>query len=206
MSSLANVCAADHSLETATTFTTEQARARFEERFREFENKARHLFGRWRYRPQARDEAVADSLALTWHRIVAMVKAGKANDHLMTSAFYFSCRQTHCGRKIRGSHSRDLFERINKRDQPEIESIGIPFGAIAENFVSRCASVPDIVQFRIDVPDWLDTLKPIERDRALDLATGATTKELAKEWRVSPAAVSQLRRRLMESYERFTSR
>src|SRR5215471_14278863 len=80
-------------------FNLAEARARFEERFPEFRNKARRYFSD--YEPEAKDEAIANSLFLTWHHFTALVRKGKADDKLLTTAFYFSMRQTRSGRMMR---------------------------------------------------------------------------------------------------------
>jgi hypothetical protein len=82
-----------------TMFTMSEARARFEERFPEFRNKARAYFGD--FLPEAKDEAIANSLFLTWHHFTALVRNDKADDALLTSTFYYSMRQTRCGRMMR---------------------------------------------------------------------------------------------------------
>src|SRR5262245_18478716 len=88
-------------------FTPAQARARFEERFPEFRNKARAYFSDCM--PEAKDEAIANSLFLTWVNFTALVKNGRADDRLLTSVFYFACRQTRSGRMmraVRNCHAR----------------------------------------------------------------------------------------------------
>ena len=53
------------------------------------------------FKPEAKDEAIANSLFLTWHHFVSLVNCGKADDALLNSTFYFSCRQTRSGRMMR---------------------------------------------------------------------------------------------------------
>ena len=94
---------------------TNSARARFEERFPELQNKARAYFAD--YKPEAKDEAVANSLFLTWHHFTGLIKNGKADDQLLTSTFYYSCRQTRSGRMMRtvkASKSRELWDHALK--------------------------------------------------------------------------------------------
>ncbi|MGO8900529.1 MAG: hypothetical protein ACLQU5_19605 [Isosphaeraceae bacterium] len=182
-------------------FTMTEARARFEARFPEFQNKARAYFAD--YKPEARDEAIANSLFLTWHHFTALIEKGKADDALLTSTFYFACRQTRSGRMMRtvkASKSRELFDHSRKTGE------AIVTGVDWEAFVSKRNTVPEIVAFRVDTQAWLDSLTENQRQRAMDLAEGTSTKELAKRWNVSAPAVSLYRRQLNESYERFMSR
>jgi hypothetical protein len=178
--------------------TMSEARARLEARFPELQSKARAYFADCK--PEAKDESVANSLFLTWHHFVALVKSGKADDQLLTSTFYFSCRQTRSGRVMRAKkhdRSRELWDHAHKTGQAIVT--GIDF----DTYVSKRDTVPDIVAFRIDTQAWLDSLTEIQRQRALDLAEGHATNELAKRWNVSAPAVSNVRRQLNESYERF---
>ncbi len=196
MSSLLNGQSAHHS-----PLTLDQARERFEQRFNEFQCKAKTYFQD--YKPEAKDEALANSLFLTWHHFVSLVKSGKADDALLLSTFYYSCRQTRSGRMMRavkGSKSRELWDHASKSGE------AIVTGVDWEAFVSKRNTVPDIVAFRVDTQDWLDSLTESQRQRAMDLADGSSTKELAMRWNVSAPAVSLYRRQLNESYERFMNR
>jgi hypothetical protein len=182
------------------SFTEDQARARFAERYPEFRNKIAHHFRD--HTPEARDEAIANTFALLWAYIVGtLIPDGNATDPLMLSALYFCCRQTRVGR--RGAHTRVgtgyhlLSGSVRDGVPSTINHLDL------NHFVASRDSIPDIVSFRIDTPAWLASLTPRQRDRALEMAQGATTSELAERWRVSRAAVSLYRRQLNESYERF---
>ncbi len=162
-------------------------------RVSEFEGRALKYFAD--FTPEAKDEAIANTLFLTWHNFVPLVAKGKADDHLLTITFYFACRQTRAGRVMRtvkASKFRDVWNHAL-----------VVTGAHLENFVSERNTVPDIVAFRIDTQAWLDSLTEHQRQRALELSDGSTTRELAERWHVSPPAVSLYRRQLHESYERF---
>jgi hypothetical protein len=174
-------------------FTMTEARARFETRFPELQNKAKAYFADCK--PEAKDESVANSLFLTWHHFVSLIEKGKADDKLLTSTFYFSCRQTRDGRMMRAvkhEKSRELWV-----------GDAVQTGINLDAYVSKRDTVLDIVAFRIDTQAWLDSLTENQRQRALDLADGTGTKELAERWKVSAGAVSLYRRQLNESYERF---
>jgi hypothetical protein len=179
-------------------FTMTEARARFEARFPELQSKARAYFAD--YKPEAKDESVANSLFLTWHHFVALIEKGKADDALLTSTFYFSCRQTRAGRMMRtvkSDKSRELWDYARKTGKRIVSGINL------DAYVSKRCSVLDVVAFRIDTQAWLDSLTENQRQRALDLAGGTGTKELPERWKVSAGAVSNFRRQLNESYERF---
>jgi len=183
------------------TMTMTEARERFEARFPELQSKAKAYFHH--FKPEAKDEAVANSLFLTWHEFVSLVENGKADDAMLTSTFYFACRQTRSGRMMRAvkaSKSRELWDHVRKGGHAVLTGIDL------DAFVGKKNAVLDIVAFRIDTEAWLDSLTENQRQRAMDLADGTSTSELAKRWNVSAPAVSLYRRQLNESYERFMNR
>jgi len=143
---------------TSTAFTPTEARARFEQRFAEFHNKARAYFAD--FTPEAKDEAVANSLFLAWHQLTVLVQNGKADDRLLTGAFYFACRQTRSGRTIRSSHSRDLFDQARRGGQVIVRGLDL------DAYVSRRTSVLDTVAFKVDTRAWLASLTTEQRRRA----------------------------------------
>ena len=63
--------------------------------------------------------------------------------------------------------------------------------------------VPDQVQFRIDWPAWLRTLTPRERRIIKEMARGERTMDLGREFELSPARISQLRREFHDGWARF---
>jgi hypothetical protein len=171
----------------------EAARARFSDRFAELQAKAKVYFRD--YKPEAQDEAVAKVFFLTWHYFLALVKRGRNDDSLLTSAFYFSCRQTRCGRKLRTikhDHSRELFDHA-----PVVTGINL------DAYVSRHTNVADIVAFRLDTRTWFDSLPDRQQRRAIELSEGYTTGECARRWGVTPGAVSICRQQLNQSYRQF---
>jgi hypothetical protein len=172
----------------------ETARARFSERYLELRNKARAYFRD--YTPEARDEAVSNSLYLTWHNFVPLVERGKADDALLTSTFYYSCRATRSGRVMRAvKHSkfRELWSHM-ERDMRGLD---------LDSFVHERDSVPDIVSFRLDTPAWLDSLSDVDHERVMALATGDKSKDIAREFGLSEASISQWRRKYHDSYVAF---
>jgi hypothetical protein len=181
-----------------TMFDLTSARNRFEDRFPELQYKARSYFRLCS--PEARDEAVANSLFLTWYHFVALVRRGKANDAMLTSSLYFACRQTGSGRMMRtvkASKSRELWDHARKTGHAIVTGVDL------DAYISKRTAVPDVVAFRVDTKAWLDSLTEKQRRRALDLAEGDGTNELAMRWKVSAPAVSYYRRQLNESYNRF---
>jgi hypothetical protein len=182
-------------------WTMTEARARFEQRFSEFQAKAKAYFADCK--PEAKDEAVANSLFLTWNHFVSLVGQGRADDALLTSTFWFALRQTRSGRVMRAvkaSKSRELWDHVRRGGHAILTGLDL------DQFIGKRHTIPDAVAFRIDTADWLATLSDRQRRRAIELAEGHSTSECAQRWGVSAAAVSLYRRQLNESYERFIHR
>ena len=100
-------------------------------------------------------------------------------------------------RAVKASKSRELWDHACKTGEAIVTGIDL------DAYVSKRSTVLDIVSFRIDTQAWLESLTENQRQRAMDLAEGYGTKELAMRWNVSAPAVSLYRRQLNESYERF---
>ncbi|HWL10065.1 MAG TPA: hypothetical protein VNQ76_16790 [Planctomicrobium sp.] len=65
------------------------------------------------------------------------------------------------------------------------------------------AGPAEIASIRIDFRNWLNSLTPFYRRYAERLAAGETTKEVARQFRVTPGRVSQIRRFLERSWQEF---
>ena len=63
--------------------------------------------------------------------------------------------------------------------------------------------IPDQVQFRCDFPAWKHSLPFTKRQLVDSLALGHRTKDLATEFRLSEARISQLRKEFFEDYAAF---
>ena len=68
---------------------------------------------------------------------------------------------------------------------------------------NKRTSPADLAAFKLDFNAWLPSLSRRDRCVAEDLAMGERTGDVAKKYGVSPSRVSQLRRRLQESWEQF---
>ena len=68
---------------------------------------------------------------------------------------------------------------------------------------TRSSPVPDMVAFRYDFADWLQSLPRRDCHIAESLAMGDRTSEAARKFEVSEGRVSQLRRELADSWREF---
>jgi hypothetical protein len=65
--------------------------------------------------------------------------------------------------------------------------------------------VPEQAAFRIDFPAWLRTLTGRERRLVRAMAQNERTKDLSRQFGLSPGRISQLRRAFREGWLRFTA-
>jgi uncharacterized protein (DUF433 family) len=70
----------------------------------------------------------------------------------------------------------------------------------------RRATPADTAAARIDVAAWLRSLSHRSRRIAMTLAMGETTSDVARQFKVSPARISQMREELKTSWESFHER
>lgn len=152
-------------------------------------------------RPEAREEAVQNTLCLAWKYFVRLMEQGKADDEtVFRSMVLWAVEHTRQGRtpQGRGSKPKDVIDYARRGKR------GVAIEAADLNhFVSRSTSVSDVVAFRVDTEAFLDTLSERHRRLAMDLAAGMTTTEAAKSYGVSPGAVSQFRSRFRKLYEEY---
>jgi hypothetical protein len=148
--------------------------------------------------PEAREEAVQNTLALTWKSYHALIEQGRADEPgILKSVLWYSIKQTRTGRKVDGdSRAKDAF-KYAKRGRAKFESVEL------KNFVSDETPIPEAVSFRIDVPTFFATLSDRQQRMAEDLMTGETTSAVAGKYGVTPGAVSQFRTRFKELFETF---
>src|SRR5262245_37412296 len=94
--------------------TMDEARARFDERYPEFRNKALWFFRvKCRLSRDWRQKAAANAIFLAWHYVRSLVNHGKCTDRTMTGAFYFALKHTVDGRRLHGerrTHYIDVFD------------------------------------------------------------------------------------------------
>lgn len=149
-------------------------------------------------RPEAREEAVQNTLALTWKAFHALIGQGRADEPgILKSVLWYSIRQTRAGRKVDGeSRAKDAYKNARK-GRVRFESVEL------RHFVGDDTPVPDAVSFRIDVPAFFATLSDRQQRMAHDLMAGETTSAVAGKFGVTPGAISQFRCRFKELFDAY---
>jgi hypothetical protein len=146
--------------------------------------------------PDKREEAVQNTLTLAWKFLHALHRRGRSPE-IWKSVVWYAIKQTKCGRMIQGQpRAKDAYE-CRRRGRVRFEQVDL------NGLIGRKTLVFDQVVFRVDIPQFLATLKPRNQSLACDLATGMTTTEAALKYRVTPGAIAQYRKRFRRWHENF---
>jgi hypothetical protein len=162
--------------------------------------------------PEARQEAVQECLANATVAFVRLVQLHKADIAYPTVLARFAIAQLRDGRRV-GGHlniqdiSSAYCQRAKKITVERLDHFDEEENAWQEAVIvdTKAAPVSEIVAFRCDFSDWLKRLPKRNRRIAEFLALGNRTSDTARKFRVSEGRVSQLRRELAGSWQRFQS-
>lgn len=150
--------------------------------------------------PEAREEAVQNSLALAWYFFQSLIEKGRGDEQgIIKSCLWFSIRQTRAGRTVPNGGAAKPKDAYNyaKKGRVRFEEIDL------RRFVADDTPIPEAVAFRLDVPAFLDTLNDRQRLIAEDLMAGETTSAVADKHGITPGAVSQFRTRFRQLFDAF---
>lgn len=160
--------------------------------------------------PEARQNAIQEVIANATVAYARLAELGKEDVAYPTPLATFAVAQYRTGRRVGNRlNVHDVLhpfcQRRKKITVTRLDHFDKEEGQWKEAVVqdTRIASVPQIVAFRCDFPQWLASHSRRDRRIAEALATGHTTGEVAKRFGVSAGRVSQLRRELAESWRKF---
>jgi hypothetical protein len=203
MSSLPNVRAAHQShAEPATITTLAAAQTRFTERHDKFRCIGVRIFRNLGYDPDRVDELVQASLVETWRRMTILLRKGSLTDHKIGKCFKYSYLNIHSGRIYRGDRKRPRDVNSAARHHGFTVVTNFDFQFLVFN---HAPSVLDIVQARLDVPAWFDSLSPKWQSRARMLGSGMTNKRIAALYGFAETTVGEWRTRLYDYYVEYVS-
>jgi hypothetical protein len=159
--------------------------------------------------PEARADAVEEVIANALVAFVQLVRLGKADVAYATPLAMFGVRQFRAGRRVGNKlNVRDVTSRhcqlakgihVGRLDHRD-EDTGLWREILIED---RHAGPAETAAARIDISDWMAILPARLRHMAEVLATGESTKAAARQFQISPARISQIRRELMECWGEF---
>jgi hypothetical protein len=169
-----------------------------------------HVSARHLRCPHQKADFVQEMVAVAWKWYVRATERGKDVHSFVGALATFAARHVRSGRRLcRKDRVKDVLSPMAQRSHhftlsplPQGSALlGNVFdGALHDNTKSP---VPEQVAFRTDFPVWLNSLS--ERDRRVceDLMLGERTGEVAARHNLTPGKVSQLRRDLMDGWQRF---
>lgn len=160
--------------------------------------------------PNQRDDAVAESIALSWHWYCRLHNQGKNPNNFVSALAKYAVNHVRSGRRLCGQEkARDITSKTTQlRNNFWIESYPDKITLHGNQWEialhdTKRSSIPDQVCFRIDFRTWLQNLSIRDRTLAKAMMMGHATQLLAKRFKVSPARISQIRRELYDSWTQF---
>jgi len=200
---LARPCSSANSIETATT----QAQDPFLVLLPTIRSHARYAFRR--LPEEAKQEAIQEVVATSLAAYRRLAEEGREPNATATTLARYAVAHYRVGRRVanRMNISDVTSKYCQYRTGVQVQSLhryDVRDGEWQEIIVEdRNATAADIAATRIDFSAWLESLSPRMRALAQTLATGETTETVARMFRVSAGRISQIRRKLMETWDAF---
>jgi hypothetical protein len=168
-----------------------------------------HVYFRHR-RPDRREEAVAEMVALAWKWFTRLAERGKDATAWPMALACFAARAVNHGRRLCGQEkSKDVLSpsaqqrhgfTVSPLPEPSSADDNLLVEALHDN---TCTPPDEQAAFRLDFPAW--RLTRSDRDRRVidDLMVGERTMDVAAKRGLTAGRVSQLRRDFHEDWSRF---
>ncbi len=150
---------------------------------------------------EAREDAIEEGVIHSLLAFVRLHEQGRAHSASASTLAWYAGKHIRSGRTAVG--------RLNRRE-PLSRYAQIGKGITVQNdgwidtlIDDKRAPVADQVAMRLDAREWLATLSRRTKRIAKDLAVGSSTSEVARKHGLSGGRISQLRRKLHESWLEF---
>ena len=159
---------------------------------------------------QDRQDAIQEARSFGWKMFLQVIDRGKDPTKFPSRIADFAVRRVWSGRVFAKETSRDALSPLaQRRHSFEVYSLDDEScdpntgwkAAVCQD--TRTAPPADTVAFRMDFADWLGNLTWRERRVAERLAVGDRPGSVATDLDVTRSRVSQVRRKLHESWEAF---
>ena len=150
--------------------------------------------------PESREDAVEEGVIHALFAFIRLHEQGRAGSVSASNHAWYAARQVRRGRPAVGRMS--MREPLSRYAQLKSRTIHREpwIDVLVED---RRASIADQVAIRIDAREWLATLSRRTKQIAKDLAVGFSTSEVARKHGVTAGRISQLRRKLQQSWLEF---
>jgi hypothetical protein len=155
------------------------------------------------------DDAVQDAVAHAFVMFLRLMQRGRQHAIFPTVLARFGIGHSREGRSFgTSSNSRDVTSKVAHRRSNFVVNRLERYDSRQQRWLEVVIEdsrtpIADQVAFRIDYPAWLSELPRRKRRVAEALAYGDSTNAVARRFRLSAARISQLRRELHDSWERF---
>jgi hypothetical protein len=172
--------------------------------------------------PHLKADSIQEMRCLAWLWFLRLMQNGKDPAEFVMAFVSFLARAVHSGRRIAGMNkSQDVMNpAAQKRHGFRIESLPqttrapyeqlytLHYQMLHDAFEERLRDntitpVPDQVQFRIDFASWLQSLTVRERRIIRAMARNERTKDISRQFDVSPGRISQMRREFHDDWHAF---
>lgn len=158
---------------------------------------------------EVQEDAVAEVVANAMCAYRRLHERGELQRAFASALTRYAVAQYRVGRRVGTSHcSRDVYaqsaRQTTRNRLRSLESVSEERSDWRDYLIdNRQTPVPSQVAFRLDFPSWLERLTERNRQIAQQLAQGHSTGDVAQEFRISRARISQLRRELADSWYTF---
>jgi len=169
-------------------------------------------------------DKVAEAVALGWKWYCRLHERGKDVARFPAVFAFFLAKAVRCGRRLCGKEkAKDVLspcaqwrhgfmvETLPSSTRTSLDGLyAKPHGqqmhdAFEERLQDNTITpVPDQAAFRIDFPNWLRTLTKRERRIIRAMLRNEHTKDVSRQFAVSPGRISQLRREFERGWKRYT--
>jgi hypothetical protein len=159
--------------------------------------------------PEAKVEAIQEATASACTAYQRLAVQGRTDRAFASTLATFAVRQVNDCRRVGASQRiRDALSELARRKGRVVLERLDRFDSESQEWEEAIVEdhhtpVFDQVWFRIDFPAWLARLRPRNCKIAKALAIGNSTGEVAKQFGISAASVSRLRRELHASWQEF---
>jgi len=181
--------------------------AAFEQMLPKIRRQAKHAFRA--VRRELREELVAEVIANAFVAFRRLVERDKADLAYPSVLARFAIKQVRVGRRVGNKlNVRDVTScHCQLRKGVKLQRLcgAHQHGGRWQDIVveDKTATPADIVAIRIDFSEWLKSLGRKKRRIAKVLATGETTKETARKFKLCPGRISQVRSELRDAWHEF---
>lgn len=162
------------------------------------------------FEPEQREDALHEATANAFATFVRLWERGRPQAALPTPLARYAISHWFAGRRVGATLNRgDVSSPYAQRQQrairlEQLDRYDSHEGAWNDVLIEdRQTPVPDQAAFRIDFPNWLQQLSRRKQTIALKLAAGNSTSEVAQQFQLSEARVSQLRREFQQSWLKY---